>query len=152
MSRSSTDDAEACKVKGNELMAAGDYEGAIKWYAQAIEFNPNNQVYYSNRSAAYLAKGFAEIALKDAEKCISLNPEWPKGYGRKGAALHKMEAYDKAIKAYEDGLKVAPGPGFIPTSNFRDIGCEILSLSHRATVISEKARECSISRQEAKYN
>jgi tetratricopeptide (TPR) repeat protein len=90
-------------------MAAGDYEGAIKWFTQAIDFDPNNQVYYSNRSAASLSKGFAEIALKDVEKCISLNPEWPKGYGRKGATLHKMEAYDKAIKAYEDGLKAAPG-------------------------------------------
>jgi stress-induced-phosphoprotein 1 len=65
-------------------------------------------VYLSNRSAAYLSKGFADSALKDAAACIEANPTWPKGYGRKGAALHAQKHYDEAIAAYEQGLAVAP--------------------------------------------
>lgn len=105
---SRVEDAEECKNKGNEFLQKGDFDKAIEWYTQAINFHKSH-VYYSNRSAAYLAKGFAETAAKDAETCIQMNPSWPKGYGRKGAALHKLRQYEKAIKAYEDGLKVAPG-------------------------------------------
>lgn len=68
----------------------------------------SNQVYYSNRSAAYLMKGFKESALKDAEQCISMKPDWPKGYGRKGEALFALGRLPEALKAYEDGLKVDP--------------------------------------------
>ena len=29
-------------------------------------------------------------ALQDADKCVSLKPDWGKGYGRQGAAHHGM--------------------------------------------------------------
>lgn len=53
-------------------------------------------------------KGFNESALKDAETCISMKPDWPKGYGRKGEALFALGKLPEAIAAYEDGLKVDP--------------------------------------------
>ena len=31
-------------------------------------------------------------ALQDADKCVSLKPDWGKGYGRQGAAHHGMGA------------------------------------------------------------
>mmetsp|Transcript_12576 Transcript_12576/g.22403 ORF Transcript_12576/g.22403 Transcript_12576/m.22403 type:complete len:587 (+) Transcript_12576:159-1919(+) len=106
-SRDKVADAEECKVKGNEALAAKDFDRAIEWYTQAINLHEGH-VYYSNRSAAYLSKGYADSALKDAEKCIELKSDWPKGYARKGAALHKLAKYDEGIAAYEEGLKVDP--------------------------------------------
>jgi len=100
-------DAEDCKLKGNEALKAKDFDKAIEWYSEALKLH-SDHVYFSNRSAAYLSKGFAETALKDAEDCIKLNPTWPKGYNRKGAALHKMKRYDDAIAVYEEGLKLDP--------------------------------------------
>ena len=38
-----------------------------------------------------------------------MKPDWGKGYGRKGAALHGLAKYDQAIAAYEKGLDVEPG-------------------------------------------
>ena len=35
-----------------------------------------------------------------------MNPNWSKGYARKGAALHGSRSYDEAIAAYEAGLKI----------------------------------------------
>lgn len=120
MSRDLHGDAEDAKTRGNECLNNKDYDAAIKWYGQALEFakrlqeNHNRHVYYSNRSAAYLSKGFAESALKDALAAIKEKPDWPKGYGRKGAALHFQKKYDEAIKAYEEGLAVAPNdPGLL---------------------------------------
>ena len=67
-----------------------------------------NHVFYSNRSAAYLKKGDASNALEDATACIGLNPEFTKGYSRKGAALHALKRYNDSIAAYEEGLAKFP--------------------------------------------
>jgi stress-induced-phosphoprotein 1 len=41
---------------------------------------------------------------------VSLNPNWGKGYARKGAALHGAQKWQEAIDAYEAGLKVEDSP------------------------------------------
>lgn len=77
--------------------------------SQAIEADGTNHVYYSNRSAAYLSMDDGEKALADADACIAANPSWPKGYGRKGAALHHLGRIDESVAAYDEGLKADPG-------------------------------------------
>jgi stress-induced-phosphoprotein 1 len=96
------------KAKGNQYLQSGDYDQAIEAYTQAIQLDSKDHVFYSNRSAAYLSKGDALSALSDAEKCIEISPQWPKGYSRKGAALHSLKRYDEGLAAYESGLKIAP--------------------------------------------
>ena len=66
------------KTKGNEFMKAEKYDDALEMYSEAIEKDPSNYVLYSNRSAAYSKKEDFESALKDAEKTIELNSDWPK--------------------------------------------------------------------------
>ncbi|GBG34403.1 Tetratricopeptide repeat protein 1 [Hondaea fermentalgiana] len=107
MERDKAADAEDCKARGNEALKAKDFDKAIEWYTEAIKL-AKNHVYFSNRSAAYLSKGFAETALKDAEECIALKPDWGKGYVRKGAALHNLKKYDESAAAYEKGLEFEP--------------------------------------------
>ena len=96
------------KAEGNKALGEKRFDDAIASYSKAIELDGSDHTFWSNRSAAYLSKGDADNALTDAEKCIEVKPDWPKGYVRKGAAMHKMMAYDGAIEAYEAGLKVAP--------------------------------------------
>lgn len=62
-----------------------------------------NHVLFSNRSAAYAKAGKFAEALEDAEKTISLNPSWPKGYSRKGAAAAGLGNFMKAFEAYNEG-------------------------------------------------
>lgn len=47
-------------------------------------------------------------ALKDAEKCIELDPKFVKAYLRKGNCHHLLKEYHKAMKAYDEGLKLEP--------------------------------------------
>ncbi|OQS06544.1 hypothetical protein THRCLA_01414 [Thraustotheca clavata] len=101
-------EAEQWKAKGNAALSAKNNKEAIECYTNAIALNGSNHVYYSNRSAAYLSNNQAELALKDAESCIGVKPDWGKGYARKGAALHALRDYDAAIAAYKDGLKHEP--------------------------------------------
>ena len=39
---------------------------------------------------AYLRLGENQKALEDADRVISINPVWPKGYFRRGSALFGM--------------------------------------------------------------
>ncbi|DAZ92496.1 TPA: hypothetical protein N0F65_012726 [Lagenidium giganteum] len=100
--------ADAWKAKGNAALSSGNPKEAVECYTKAIELNPNDHVFYSNRSAAYMSLDDAEHALEDAEACIKVKPDWAKGYSRKGAALHSLRKYDDAIAAYEEGLKIDP--------------------------------------------
>lgn len=110
-SRDREKDAEECKLKGNACLSAKDFDKAIEWYTQGIKLCKGH-VLLSNRSAAYLSKGFSDSALKDAEECIALKPDFAKGYSRKGAALHSLGKYSEAVAAYEHGLSVDPNnPG-----------------------------------------
>ena len=81
---------------------------AIESYTSAINADGTNHVYYSNRSAAYLKSGDANNALEDANSTIAINPDFSKGYSRKGAALHALKRYNDAIAAFEEGLAKFP--------------------------------------------
>ena len=67
----------------------------------AINMDPEDGVYYSNRSAAYCGVGDYKAALKDAKKCSELKPEWPKGYAREGFAFKGLRCFNLAIESYE---------------------------------------------------
>ena len=95
------------KELGNAEFKAGNYEKAITFFTKSIELG-GDHVLYSNRSACYGGLGKWGEALKDAESCIEKAPTWPKGFGRKGAALHGQGQFDQAIAAYEEGLKIDP--------------------------------------------
>ena len=100
--------AASFKDKGNTFLQAKQYDEAIQAYTEAINLDPTDHVFFSNRSAAYLSKGDASSALSDSQRCIELKKDWPKGYTRKGASLHSLRRYDEAIQAYQDGLSIAP--------------------------------------------
>lgn len=100
------------KAEGNAALQAGNFTEAIEKYSGAIRADGTKHVYYSNRSAAYMSQGDANNALEDAEACLGLNPEFAKGYSRKGAALHALKRYNDAIAAFEQGLvKFPTDPG-----------------------------------------
>ena len=94
------------KNKGNQAFQAGNFDEAVKLFSEAIAINPNNHVYFSNRSGAYASLENYEKALEDAEKCIEINPSWAKGYARKGFAQFYMNDIEGAKQTYEKGLEL----------------------------------------------
>lgn len=96
------------QAKGNEAFAAKRFDEAVSYFTQAIDVDPMNHVYYSNRSASYASLKQYEKALEDAELCIALAPEWPKAFSRKGAALHGLGRLEEAKEVYQAGLKHDP--------------------------------------------
>ncbi|KAJ3070310.1 Hsp90 cochaperone [Podochytrium sp. JEL0797] len=100
--------ADELKALGNKAFSAGSHHLAVKYFTEAIAKDPKNHVLFSNRSAAFSSLRNYSKALIDAEETIKLNPVWPKGYSRKGAALHGMGEYEEAAEAYKAGLDLEP--------------------------------------------
>ena len=75
---------------GHRALHAGDRQDA------------GNSILYSNRSACYAAALSFDKALNDAERAISLNPSWAKGWLRKGQALEGSMQLQRAFDCYRE--------------------------------------------------
>lgn len=130
---SEKDKAEAEKLKqsGNSHMSSKDYDKAIDFYAQAIQLDDTNPVYFSNRAAAYTSKGDYLSAIGDSEQALTLDSSFVKAYHRLGCVsnnhvfrtagpefisafcIHRhahycLADYSAAASAFEKGLKLDP--------------------------------------------
>jgi stress-induced-phosphoprotein 1 len=108
-----TDKCSEEKELGNAAFKAQKYPEAVAHYTEALKRGPakvNPEAYklFSNRAACYTKLGAWNEGLKDADECIRLAPEFPKGYSRKGHLQFFMKEFDKAIETYETGLKHDP--------------------------------------------
>ena len=79
--------AKDWKDKGNGLVKEKKYKEALDCYSKAIEIDPNDPILYSNRSLMHINLSEFDQAITDAEKAISIKPEYAKAYLRKGKAL-----------------------------------------------------------------
>jgi len=107
----SKEEAQAAKNRGNTAFSKNEFEVAVSEFSRAIELDPTDHVFYSNRSGAYANLKQYEKALCDAEECIKLKPGWSKGYSRKGHALVQLEKLEEAKAAYDEGLAAEPENG-----------------------------------------
>lgn len=54
--------AQAAKARGNEAFTKGDFQTAVKEFTVAIENDPTDAIFYSNRSGAYTSlKQYQEV-------------------------------------------------------------------------------------------
>ena len=74
----------------------------------ALAVDPSNHILYSNRSASLMFLKRYDDALKDAEKCLELQPSFAKGYSRKGGALFELQRLEEAEEAYTKALELDP--------------------------------------------
>lgn len=127
------------KNQGNQKFKAGDYGGAIELYTKAVNMEPDNHVFYSNRCAAYTSWGKFTEAEADARQCIQKNKSWAKGYFRLATALEKQSKFIECLKVLKDGLRVE--------SNHKDLMRMVTTIEPQAK--AEEARKRSgMSREE----
>ncbi|CAH0581632.1 unnamed protein product [Chrysodeixis includens] len=128
------------KEKGNQALAWGKFDEAVKYYTKAIALDPQNHVLYSNRSAAYAKDENYTAALADADQTIALNPTWSKGYSRKGSALAYLGRHEEAIAAYEKGLELEPGNEQL-ASGLAEVKKQAAELQVKTEQLFQKLRE-----------
>lgn len=89
-------------------MAAKKYSEAIAAYGRAIDLNPSNPVYFSNRAAAWSQAGNHEKAIEDANRAKEIDPAFTKAYSRLGHAYFSTGRYDEAVSAYQRAVELEP--------------------------------------------
>lgn len=80
------------EIDDNKLSRMNNFDIAIDYYTKGILNDKKNITFLIKRATCYLAKGYYNLALKDALKTIAINPNFDKGYYI--ASLSYLEMYD----------------------------------------------------------
>ncbi|XP_026154685.1 tetratricopeptide repeat protein 31-like isoform X2 [Mastacembelus armatus] len=91
---------------GNKFANSGDLNSAVKYFTDAIKYNPTEYKLFGNRSFCFEKMQEYEKALADAELCLGLCSGWVKGLFRKGRALAGLKRYEEAAQAFKEVLKL----------------------------------------------
>jgi len=110
------------KEAGNQLFVKKKYADAIAKYGEAIELDPTDPIFYTNRAACSTELGKYDTAIADCQLAIGLGKTngvnclgqtsfleprlLAKTYMRLGIAYDKKGDVEKAEKACRDGLSV----------------------------------------------
>ncbi|KAL9114968.1 MAG: hypothetical protein Q9227_001211 [Pyrenula ochraceoflavens] len=91
---------------GNEASRKGDLQLAVEYYNSAIELEPRNAKYLSNRAAAFSSQGHHQTALRDAELAVRCDPSYAAAWNRLGYARYSTGNALGSIEAYEIGSDI----------------------------------------------
>jgi len=101
-------EAEKYKEKGNDEFKKGNYDKAIEFYTYATEMDPKNHIYLTNRSMCYAQMKKWDKSLRDADKSITLNKGWEKGFYRRGVACMALGQTKEAMDAFLTCTQLKP--------------------------------------------
>ena len=90
------------------LQEKGDQEPAIAHYTKAIKLDPQAAEAYINRSVAYESMGELDLALRDLDTALDIEPRFEAHHNR-GNVHYKKGDYDRAIRDYAKALELDPG-------------------------------------------
>ncbi|KAK0149435.1 Tetratricopeptide repeat protein 31 [Merluccius polli] len=91
---------------GNQYASAGRFDMAVKYFTDAIKYNPKEFKLFGNRSFCFEKMQQYEKALTDAQLSLNMAPGWVKGLYRKGRALAGLKRYEEAASTFKDVLKL----------------------------------------------
>jgi len=101
---SKKEEAKQWKEKGNKAYKAKKFEDAIQNYDKAIECDPEDTLFVTNKAAVYLEKGETDKCIELCDSVIERSKDGyydykklSKAYARKGAALAKQSKFDEAM-------------------------------------------------------
>ena len=96
------------KEEGNKQLTAGHFLEAIGLYSEALKFTPTSAIILSNRAQAYLKVENYGLAEADATAAIESDPNYVKGYYRRGSAYFALGRFKKARADFRSACKLKP--------------------------------------------
>jgi len=99
--------AEELKTKGNEEFKKKNWEGALAYYNEAINTNPDELALYLNRAGVYHNMQQFEKTIEDANYVANHTFDFQKkakAFGKIGYAYLEQNNFDKAIEAFDQSL------------------------------------------------
>jgi len=102
------DHADSLHLMGLLCAAAGQYDLAIEWFAQAIIQNPHVADYFSNLAAALEQRDQLDEAIRSLDRALVLKPDRAEAWYRMGLLLEQLERKDEASLSFDQALKTDP--------------------------------------------
>lgn len=90
--------------RGDILMARGRYLDAVEAYREA----PPTATVLNKTGIAYQHLSAVDLAKKDYQKALLIQPNYPEAINNLGAAYFAKRDYKKAIRLYRKALKLMP--------------------------------------------
>jgi tetratricopeptide (TPR) repeat protein len=91
-----------------QLMLAGDTEGALAASGRPIELDPESPEAWFSRGTYRMQAGLYREAIDDFDHALDLDPRLAKAYQNRGAAKRRLERYESAIEDFDRALELAP--------------------------------------------
>ena len=100
--------------RGDVESSFSKIDQAIADYSEAIRLlgaksGRSDSVLYMSRANVYLAHGETDLALKDLDEAIRLDPRIPMALSHRGLARARKRLFDQAIGDFEEGRRLAQG-------------------------------------------
>lgn len=95
------------RTLGEVYINLGQYDSAIYYFKQAIQFNPKRYDYYNNLGLACNHVGDATNAMYYYDKSIELNTIFPFSYVNRADLKYNMTQYIKAIQDYNKAINLS---------------------------------------------
>ncbi len=103
-----------------------DYRSELSIWQDTVVKQLDNPRAYNNRGQAYKSRGQHELATRDYNKAIELDPAYAKAYNNRGNAYGSKGEYDQAIRDLNKAIKLDPKNAHAYYSNrgvvYRDKG------------------------------
>jgi tetratricopeptide (TPR) repeat protein len=92
--------------EGNKLFKAGNYDGALQQYEQALKIEKDYRIYYQ-RGLALKSLGNHEQAKASFQESIKLKPDFEGGYNALGGVYFSMGNFQEAVNNFEKVLDIS---------------------------------------------
>ena len=96
------------KNLGNKCFMAKKYDQAVQHYSNALQLDPQNPIYLSNRAMSYLKLGAYQEAEEDCTRALELDSCLVKALLRRGAARVALAQFQAAKSDFERVLVLEP--------------------------------------------
>ena len=94
--------------RGNTRFQAGDIDGAIADYTEAIELNASDSIAYYNRGIARGRQGDHTRAIADYTRAIQIGGHYANAYYNRGVAKHAKGDFEGAISDWSRTIELDP--------------------------------------------
>lgn len=94
------------KERGNKCVKQQELGRAIIHYSTAIELNPKDPIFFTNRAFCYLKQEKFKKAIEDCDGALALNRHLPKAHYRRMLANEGLENYDQALRDCMEQIKI----------------------------------------------
>ncbi|MGM3305035.1 tetratricopeptide repeat protein [Anabaena sp. WFMT] len=93
---------------GAECFEKKDYRGAVNYYSQVLQLQPNNVDAYNQRGRAMYYLGDKDGAIKDFNQAIRIDPNFANAYNGRGVSCSELGDKQGAIEDYTQAIKIDP--------------------------------------------